>query len=387
MSTETNQPAAITGLMAQLPHGEYTEYFQPTYADRQALAHAMQELTVTQGVTTPEDIDRLQSQLTAVANGDVQHPIIILGRCAEPVDIHQPIQELVDSAVMSHDIALSALPQAIVIQRNRGQNTKPRSSEFETLPSGEKILSYMGDAVNDIDPNNRAADPSRMVAAAVQARDLETGLSAHLGEHIPAAHEALLLPYELPFVREVGGDKYLLSADLPWIGVRTNQADGPHIELLSGIANPVGVKIGPNSTEEHIASLKARLNPEGIPGRMVLMIRAGYEQAALRGIVRATAHHAPESILLYDVHGVTKSHADGTKVRAVSDIQQQIHDLAVACEDEGLRLHGTHLETTTDNNRLECVDDPSQCPTHPGGVDPQLNPRQTTEVLKSMLTI
>jgi 3-deoxy-7-phosphoheptulonate synthase len=357
----------------------YKRSYQPPYQDAAALSLAMHELRSTTPVTTPEQINEVQSMLSALALGEADGPLIITGRCAEPVDVRVPISTLVESGVTGYELVKSVMPAASVMQRSRGQNTKPRSSFIEKRPNGP-VISYMGDAVNSTDLDRRLPDASRMVAAALQARDLENGLTAKIGRRVPAAHEALLLPYEFGFMRSEAGREYLLSADLPWIGERTRSLDGDHVSALRAIENPIGVKIGPKATAEDIAGLQRRLNPHNRPGKLTLMLRVGLGNAALTPLLRGIKEHAPNAVTMYDIHGVTKTAKDGTKIRAVEDIVQEVGELSAACGQMGLKLHGLHLETTTED-RLECVQTVTDRPKHPGGVDPQLNIKQTEQVL------
>lgn len=368
------------------PPGDYTANYQPHYPDNGALLDAVEELHGTEAVTTPRQVDALQTELTKLAAGESDRPIIITGRCAEEVNLGTPIETLVSMAVLEYQLVLSALPNAIVIQRNRGQNFKPRSAATEVI-AGQAVASYMGDGINSSDAAHRTPDPSRLVSAAVQARDLEAGMTAMTGEHIPAAHEALSLAYEHSFVRldAQTGNKYLASADLPWIGKRTNAIDGEHVNLLAEVANPIGIKIGPDSTPEQIAALQAKLNPSQIPGKLVFMLRMGPKNETvivMQDIVGAIRDHAPHSVVMYDIHGVTRTAPTGQKIRYTGDIIDDIRMTATTLREHGLKLHGLHLETTPDDTRLECVDEPNQLPTHPGGVDPQLNPRQLAYVLE-----
>jgi 3-deoxy-7-phosphoheptulonate synthase len=382
-------------IVAGLPPADYTRNYQPSYPDRAELVEAVHELQETEAVTTPRQIDALRQELTALATGEIDRPIIITGRCAEEIDVTVPIESLVAGAVDSLRLVARAMMREmtrapIVIQRNRGQFIKPRSAATEAGPDGQEVVSYMGDGINGKDITDRTPDPSRLVAGAVQSRDLEAGLTAEAGVHVPAAHEALSLPYEQSFVREdpETGKMYLISTDLPWIGKRTNEvpaegeAPNAHLELLSKVENPVGVKIGPDSTPEHIAQLQAKLNPSGLPGKLVFMLRMGLHQTEqLATVAAAISRHAPDAIIMYDIHGVTRTAPTGQKIRYTGDIVANIRQTAAACNKAGLKLHGLHLETTPDDSRLECVDAPDQLPTHPGGVDPQLNPRQLAYVL------
>lgn len=382
---DLDERLAAEGVLDVLPPpGDYSTNYQPHYEDGDALLDAVEELHSTEAVTTPRQVDALQSELTKLAIGESDRPIIITGRCAEEVNLETPIETLVSMAVSERQLVLAALPKAIAVQRNRGQNFKPRSAATEVV-DGQEVASYMGDGINSPDAEHRSPDPSRLVSAAVQARDLEAGMTDTVGEHVPAAHEALSLAYEHSFVRvdPETGDKYLASADLPWIGKRTNDIDGEHVALLAEVANPIGIKIGPDSTPEQIAALQAKLNPDQIPGKLVFMLRMGPKnEAVMREVVGAIRDHAPQSVVMYDIHGVTRTAPTGEKIRYTGDIIDDIRMTATVLRESGLKLHGLHLETTPDDTRLECVDEPDQLPTHPGGVDPQLNPRQLTHVLE-----
>lgn len=374
-------------IMAQLPLPDYTANFQPEF-EPGSQHDAIAEMTQTKPVTTPENIVRLRADFTRIALGVDERPIVFTGNCAEPVDLSVSIDELVEQAqVRVETVQDSKLKNPLIVLRNRGQNTKPRSNEFETAPNGDLVVSYMGDAVNQQDIAHRDPDASRMVAAAIQARDLEEGLTESLGYHVPAAHEALLLAYDRSFLQtDPETDmSFLLSADLPWIGVRTNDADGEHAQMLSDVENSVGVKLSAATSPEHITRLQQVLNPNRSPGKMLYMLRfglGGLDKAPR--ILEAIQENDPHGLIIYDLHGNTRTLEDGTKLRVVGDIVDEIQLLAGACKSIGLKLHGLHLETTHDDERLECVDSADQRPTHPGNIDPQLNPRQTKLVLNAV---
>lgn len=382
MTTEVlTRPHSAHDIVADLPNGDYKSFYQPNYPDANELIDAVQELQETNAATTVERAERLRRDLATVqVSGGT---LIIDGRCAEPVDARQPIEDMVHELRTGQRIVREVLPGALHVQRGAGQNTKPRSSATESL-TGKTVPSYMGDAVNDTNPAHRMPVPSRMVAAAVQARDLVAALREGEGPNY-VAHEALLLPYERAFVHEAEtGKQYLLSADLPWLGARTNRLDdNPQLELLAGIENVVGVKIGADSDEQHIEGLAAMLNPTRALGKLVLMMRVGADQEAMDRILHGVAESAPESVLMYDVHGSTETR-DGLKIRSIEKTVTDITLLAQKCGEFGLRLHGIHVESMGDDSRLECVDTRDQKPTHPGGVDPQFNPRQMKVLLHSL---
>lgn len=375
----------IQAKIEEIQSRPYTETYQPTYPNMETLLEAIHELRETTPVTNPEQIRELRARLGDVVEGRLDEPIIITGPCAEPVEgLDTPMHEIVDRTLTGLGVVKRSLKRAIHIRRDRGQNTKPRSNEHEIV-DGVEVVSYMGDAVNGKDLAHRTPDPSRMVGAALQARDIEHDLKERVGEHVSAAHEALLLPYEHAFMQEENDGVYLTSTDLPWVGMRTNNVDSEHVQLLKEVENPVGVKIGASSDAEHMRELAETLNPRGEAGKLVLMLRAGLDNAdATREIVAAIKQHASNAVIMYDIHGATITNEHGEKVRSVSRIIEEINQLAGICHDHGLKLHGLHLETTHDNTRMECVDTPNGRPTHPGNVDPQLNPAQLEKVLKAV---
>ena len=195
------------------------------------------------------------------------------------------------------------------------------------------------------------------------------------------------MPYELSFKNMTdSGKSYLLSTDLPWIGKRTNTLDHPVVEMLSDVENPVGVKIGSNSDRAHILGLDAKLNPKSEHGKMVFMLRLeDGKDDELDEILSAIAGLKAKPVIMYDIHGVTRTNEHGEKIRSVPEIESQIAKLAQACRDHGLTLHGIHVETMDDNDEQECVDDANDRPTRPGYVDPRLNPRQLEEVIAHAL--
>jgi 3-deoxy-7-phosphoheptulonate synthase len=282
----------------------------------------------------------------------------------------------------------------VCIKRNRGQAIKPRSSATEivtattetaSILSGQVVPAFMGEGVNGEAIDQRMPDSSRMVAMAQQARDLEEQLTKALGSHMAAAHEALLLPYEkAQIMQDYEGNRYLLSADLPWIGARTNDADGDHVAMLSDIVNPIGVKISASSDEQHIKELAGRLNPNNETGKLVFMLRlGGGNTERLDAVLDGIRDYAPNAVIMYDVHGVTKT-INGRKIRAIPDIIDEIIELTHACNAHGLRMSGVHLETMADVSHRECIDRHGDIPTRPGYVDPRLNPGQLTHVLNAI---
>lgn len=387
--TRMERLAAAEEIVASLPEPNYRANYQPIYSDTDQLIDAVAETVSTGGVTTPRQAEEFKDALAHMGQDD-ETALVITSGCRETIHVDTDISLLGRQALLEHKLLYSSrLRKVVAASRNRGQYKKPRSEEIEII-DGKRVVSYMGDVVNGEDPSDREPDPSRIVAGAVQARDLETELAKRAGKHVFAAHEALLLPYEMAFIRRDAktGLKYSESADLLWAGLRTNQIDSPVIDLLSGIENAVGVKIGGNSDSEHIAGLAERLNPDNRAGKLVFMLRLTLEEIDKYPVIlEAIDEHAPNSQKIFDIHGMTRKKEDGTKIRNVNEIISGMTVMARACKKAGVRFDGVHLETTPDPARLECVDNDFQLPTHPGGIDPQLNPQQTLRVLNALADI
>jgi 3-deoxy-7-phosphoheptulonate synthase len=366
---------------------DYTQTYQPTYHDQRALGGALHELHSTEPATTPARIETTLARLGMIAEGK-GGPSVISRRCAQPIRLDIPIVEPVADILAERDIAIQQLGEDVFyIARDGAQAAKPRSNGPELQPDGSLLYPYLGDAINGEGLHERTPDPSRMVGMATYARDLRAELDSASEAAIPLAHEALLLPYEYSFVRRdpTTGKQYLVSGELPWGGVRTNGLDSGPMQLLRDIVNPVGVKIGPKTRPGDIERIVEHLNPERIPGRLTFMLRTGpgYEDVQA-GVLGEIKQFAPQSVLNWDIHCITRPGEGGTKIRSVPEIISDIQDTARMCGAVGLKLHGVHLETIGDDSRLECVDRSDQLPTHPGGVDPQLNRRQYATVLSSI---
>lgn len=369
-------------MVTALPTPDYMNNFQVTY-DVTNLIEAMAENLSIGGVAQPAEIDSLSAEIAAVGTKESDRPIIITNSCAEEIHVDERIGELAQKTLVELAIIRqSQLIDPIAIQRICGQFVKPRSSMTEEV-AGKTVTSYMGDGINGRDPGDREPDASRLVSGAIQSRDLQQFLTEDTKQPVLTAHEALSLPYEVPFVRidPETGKKYLQSAHLPWIGKRTNQLGGVHLDLLAEVENTVGIKVGADSNAGHIAGIAKKLNPDDLPGKIAFMIRMSRkDEARLKPILTAIKDHAPESVVLYDIHGVTRTRQDGKKVRLRGEILGLIENLAHACGQVGLRLNGLHLETMTIPGRFECIDHVGQTPAE-GSVDPRLNPEQTKYIL------
>jgi 3-deoxy-7-phosphoheptulonate synthase len=387
----------VDDVMRQLdPTPEYTDTYQPTYPNQHELRESIHNLHTIPAIATPVQVHRLLGQLGNIAQGNTDNRVVISRRCAEPISSETAINTEAAGITTERAIAMRKLgARVLYIPRAGLQAVKPRSNGPQLQEDGTLLYPYMGDGVNGIEIADRIPDPRRMETMAAYARNLRNDVNTVTGVEIPMAHEALLLPFEKSLVRvnSETGDLCLTSSEMVWGGVRTNGLKSGPMQLLGTIENPVGVKIGPNTKPGDIESIANHLNPDRQPGKLTFMLRVGAGNNAVReGVLQEIKDTAPGSVLLWDIHGSTRESQAGKKLRVVPEIIGDIALTARACEEKGLRLHGVHLESISvkDQNgqeRLECVDYPDQEPTHPGGVDPQLNMRQFETVLGALATL
>jgi 3-deoxy-7-phosphoheptulonate synthase len=334
----------------------------------------------------------------------------------------------------------------VKVGRIAGQFAKPRSSATE-IRDGVELPSFRGHIVNDpgFSAEARQADPNRLVDAYHQSaaalnllRAFTKGGFADLAqvhawnqEFVAASpegltyeviaseidralrfmaacgidlgresalhqvdfwtsHEALLLGWEEALTRRdsLTGDWYDCSAHLLWAGERTRQPDGAHIEFLSGIHNPVGVKLGPTTTADEVVELCARLDPERRPGRLVLITRLGAERVeeALPSLVRAVRGAGHPVVWACDpMHGNTFTSPNGYKTRHFEDVMAEIRGYFAVHRAEGSWPGGIHVELTGDDV-TECLGGSDEVRSdhledrYETMCDPRLNARQSLDL-------
>jgi 3-deoxy-7-phosphoheptulonate synthase len=326
-----------------------------------------------------------------------------------------------------------------------GQFSKPRSSPTETR-DGVELPSFRGDTVNDFafEAAARRPDPRRLVQAyhqsastlnlvraftkggfadltRVHAWNQEFVASSREGQRYLAlaneieralrfmaacgidlgtetlhevdfwvAHEALLLGYEEALTRRdsLTGDWYDCSAHLLWIGERTRQLDAAHVEFLSGVENPIGVKLGADVAPDEVVALCDRLNPDRRPGRLVLFTRMGADRIgdALPPVLRdVTAARHPVVWACDPMHANTFTHASGYKTRRLDDIMREIEGFFAACDAAGVAPGGVHVELTGENV-TECLGGSDEVldehleERYETMCDPRLNARQSLDL-------
>ena len=334
----------------------------------------------------------------------------------------------------------------VKVGRMAGQFAKPRSDDFETR-NGVKLPSYRGDIVNGLDFNleSREPDPERMIQVYNQSastlnllrafaqggyadlhevhrwnlgfvdsslpgeryRDLtgridETlrfmaacNITAETSAQIRetdffTSHEALLLPYEQALTRvdSTSGDWYDVSAHMLWIGDRTRQLDGAHVEFLRGVKNPIGMKCGPSTKVDELLKLIDILNSANEPGRLTLIARMGSDKikTALPPLLRAVKEKGRSVIWCSDpMHGNTEMSGNGYKTRDFARILSETRDFFAICQAEGVHAGGIHLEMTG-QEVTECtggtsaVTEASLAERYETHCDPRLNATQALEL-------
>ena len=381
------------------------------YPDANALLQVERRLSGSEPLVEIADIIHLRAALSRVANG--QAFLIQGGDCAESfAEFNADKVRVTYNLLLRMGAILRASGTDVVhLARIAGQFAKPRSSPNETI-DGVTLPSYRGDAVNGsaFTASARAPDPRRLLDAHRQAQvtiELLRAFASASYADLPriyrevglkessrpvtmfTSHEALLLNYEQALTRfdEASEEWWATSGHMIWVGDRTRQLDGAHIEFARGVGNPVGLKCGTGLCVDGLLRLIERLDPENIPGRLVLIGRFGAPniRAHLPELMRATKREGRNVIWTIDpMHGNTRM-LDGLKTRAVIDIMAEIKCFFEIALAERVHPGGVHLEMTG-GDVTECIGgSPKLCRedlarrylTH---CDPRLNEVQALDV-------
>lgn len=418
---------------------------QPCYPDAALLAEVRAELERLPPLVTSWEVLELKRQLAEAQEG--RRFLLQGGDCAERFAdcesglISNRLKVLLQmSVVLIHGLRLPV----VRVGRFAGQYAKPRSSDFEQR-DGECLPCYRGDLVNaaPFDAAARQPDPRRMIEGHARSaltmnfvRALVDGgfadlhhpeywdlawmqhspratdyqaiiaaignglrfmdtLSGDLTRHLHridfyTSHEALLLPYEECLTRQVPRHRgwFNLATHYPWIGMRTAQLEGAHVEYMRGIGNPVALKLGPDMTPDLLLRLIERLNPENEPGRLSLIHRMGRSriEAVLPPLLEAVRQEGRRVLWVADpMHGNTESTRSGLKTRRFENISGELElafDLHAAA---GTHLGGVHLELTGENV-TECLGgardlgEADLARAYRSSVDPRLNYEQSLEL-------
>lgn len=308
-------------------------------------------------LVSAEEIETARHKFYDVAVGKAF--IVQAGDCAESFldvryDIIRRKVELLDEQGRILEAALNK--PVIRVGRIAGQYAKPRSNPLETLPSGEVVHAFRGHIINSENENDRAPDATRLLSGYFHA-----AVSHNTIRHLPnptiyTSHEALHLPYEASLSRE----DYNLSATTIWLGERTRQLDGAHVEYARGLRNPIGVKVGPTATAEEIVAILDVLSPKRVPaGKVTLITRLGHKRVrtVLPTLIRAVQLSGHVPVWMSDpCHGNTWTTADGHKTRRVSHMLDELKETYAVHRELGSHLGGIHLEQTGDAV-TECLDE------------------------------
>ena len=371
---------------------------QPNLYDNQSeVAAAGDQLAQADTITTPERVGRFKQKLAACATGEAF--LLQGGPCAERFDHifdsntrRKFYGELTDLMLQASEMITRTTGRRVVTAgRAAGQFSKPRSSDTECLPDGREIPSFRGESVNGYAADERAHDPSRILRAHKAATLVRTTLHQFMPD-LHLSHEGLQLNYELPLLRQTtDGTLYSGSGDMLWIGKRTNQLDHAHVELMRRIDNPIGIKIGPDSSPDHLNALLQRINPDNRPGKITLIFRMGAAKAdrLLPPLLKAVKESVQRPVLVCDpCHGNTEK-IGGHKTRRLSAMRQEIEIFVENCRSLGLPVGGLHLEMAGDNNRTECigagVDIKNITEDYRSLCDPCLNRRQALEMVRTAI--
>jgi len=418
---------------------------QPTFEDETQLAEVIGKLETKPPLVTPWEIDKLKQQLAQASEG--KRFLLQGGDCAERFSECRP--EIISNRLkvllqMSLVLVYGLRMPVIRVGRFAGQFAKPRSSDLEES-NGEILPSYRGDIVNEPEfgRQSRRPSPQRMIKAYehsamslnyiralgeggfsdlnhpenwdlgfVRHDSLRSEYQAIVDSILEAlefmqavspnpigdvdrvsfytSHEALLLPYEHAFTRMEpnSGNAYNLSTHFPWIGKRTNQIEGAHIEYIRGIQNPIGLKIGPGMTSGQLLQVLDRVNPKNELGRVTLISRfgAGSIEQFLPDLITSVQRSGHKVLWTCDpMHGNTEIVGQGVKTRRFTNILselEQAFDIHAALNST---LGGVHLELTGENV-TECMggaggiaeEDLSRA--YQSEVDPRLNGEQALEL-------
>ena len=227
--------------------------------------------------------------------------------------------------------------------------------------------------------------------------DLEREHQLHQVEFY-TSHEALVLPYEevLTRVDSTTGDYYDCSAHFVWVGERTRDIDGAHVEYMRGINNPVGIKLGPSATGDDALKLIEKINPNNEEGKIVLILRAGADAIVdmATPLMQKVSQSGKNVTWMSDpMHGNTFTHSSGYKTRAFNDVMKEIKGFFESCSAANVWPGGVHLELTGDDV-TECiggVDEIDEIESkYETSCDPRLNARQGLDLafaISELLTV
>ena len=424
---------------------------QPTYIDKKKLDKAVNKMKKLPPLVFAGEVRSLKYELAKCVDG--KGFLLQAGDCAESfAEFHPNYIRDTFRVIMQMAVVLSFASGVPVTKVGRlaGQFAKPRSSPIEEK-NGIKLPSYLGDMINGIEfnENSRVPNPDRMLQAYNQAASTQNLLRAFAyggyadlstiqnwnldfvkkskqgsnfkivadriseclrfidacginNENVRQlsetsfyiSHEALLLPYETAFTRidSTTGDWYDVSAHMVWIGDRTRQLNGAHVEFCKGISNPIGIKVGPSTDKEELLKVIKTLNPKNEKGKIVLIVRMGskFIEKLLPSILEKIKIANVNVVWSCDpMHANIEKSKSGFKTRNFKNILNEVKSFFKLHKKCGTYAGGIHLEMTG-QNVTECIgglqkisdkDLSSRYHTH---CDPRLNASQSLELAFTM---
>lgn len=421
---------------------------QPTYGDPAALAAAVERLRTLPPLVFAGECDELKEKIAAAGRGEAF--LLQGGDCAETFagatadNTRNKLRVLLQMAVV---LTYAASVPVVKVGRLAGQYAKPRSSDSETrVIDGEQVTlpAYRGDAVNGFDftPESRIPDPQRLLEVyhssastlnlvrafttggyadlrQVHAWNSEFVRNSPVGQHYEAmaaeidraltfmqaigadpdefhrvdfysSHEALLLEYEHAMTRIDSRTElpYNVSGHFVWIGERTRQLDGAHVEYFRHIRNPIGCKLGPTATADDALALAHKLNPGNEPGRLTFITRFGAEKVrdGLPPLVeKVTAEGVDVTWICDPMHGNTFETSNGYKTRRFEDVLAEVAGFfdvhrALGTVPGGMLVENTGDDVTEVIGGGEELDELGLAHRYESVVDPRLNRVQSLEM-------
>ncbi|MBE1281797.1 MAG: 3-deoxy-7-phosphoheptulonate synthase class II [Rhodobacteraceae bacterium] len=418
----------------------------PDYTDPDALAAVEGQLSNYPPLVFAGEARRLKQHLGAAGRGEAF--LLQGGDCAEAFDqfsadaIRDTFKVMLQMAMV---LTYGAKVPVVKVGRMAGQFAKPRSAPTEVV-DGVELPSYRGDIINELafTPEARIPDPRKMLQAYTQAaatlnllRAFSTGGFAdmtrlhawtlgfadeqnvqkysEIADRIQDAidfmaaaginsdttheistvefytsHESLLLEYEEALTRldSTSGNWLAGSGHMIWIGDRTRQPDGAHVEFCSGVLNPIGLKCGPTTTAEDLKVLMQKLNPENEEGRLTLIARFGAGKAGehLPRLIKAVKEEGANVTWVCDpMHGNTIKSATGYKTRPFDSVLREVRDFFAVHQAEGTIPGGVHFEMTGQDvtectGGVRAVTEEDLSDRYHTACDPRLNASQSLEL-------
>ena len=419
----------------------------PDYPDQDALAEVEAKLSRYPVLVFAGEARTLRRQLAAAGRGEAF--VLQGGDCAESFaefssnNIRDTFKVMLQMAMV---LTFGAKVPVVKIGRMAGQFAKPRSAPTETI-AGTELPSYRGDIINELafTPEARIPNPAKMLEAYTQAaatlnllrafskggfadvhevhqwtlgfaegqgiqqyKDMATNIQNTLDFMTAAgltsatnadlhtvdfytSHEALLLEYEEALCREDStrpGQWLAGSGHMIWIGDRTRQPDGAHVEFCRGVTNPIGLKCGPTTTEDDLKVLIEKLNPANEMGRLTLIARFGAGKVGdhLPRLIKATREMGAEVVWTCDaMHGNTIKAASGYKTRPFESVLREVQEFFAIHRAEGTVPGGVHFEMTGQDvtectGGVRAVTDEDLSDRYHTACDPRLNASQSLEL-------